>query len=97
MSYIIGSVAKCERAWSIAGLIRTPLRQSHSPIVFEAILFLNQNSQYWSMEDVAAALSSVSDDHREARSDKFAAAIEMADAFAVEHGSDELVHVDEDD
>lgn len=45
-----------ERLWSIAKLVMTDRRRGLSPIVFEAILFLNQNADLWGIEDIVKAI-----------------------------------------
>jgi hypothetical protein len=45
-----------ERLFSLARLILTDERKNMSPIVFEAMLYLQKNREYWSVIDVAQAM-----------------------------------------
>lgn len=56
LSFILGSAAVCERLWSIAKMVMSDRRKELSPVVFEAILFLNQNQHLRDTNDVQAAL-----------------------------------------
>lgn len=51
-SLILGSVAIIERLGSIAGKILTDHRKEITPIVFEALLFLRMNVDYWNVPTV---------------------------------------------
>lgn len=54
-SFILGSVATIERLWSIAGNVLMNHRKEMTPIVFEALLFLRTNKQYWNEHTVKEA------------------------------------------
>lgn len=55
--YILGSVAACERLWSIAGNIFTKDRASMSPLLLETLLFLRINQSYWNEQTVKLAVA----------------------------------------
>ena len=55
-SFILGSVAEAERLWSIADKFRPDHRKNTTPIVFEALLFLNINEEYWNIHTVKDAM-----------------------------------------
>jgi hypothetical protein len=44
---IFGSSAEVERLWSVASYILTTQRQSMTPQLFEAIIFLKTNHEFW--------------------------------------------------
>ena len=55
--FILGSVAEVERLWSIAKRVLTDDRKEKSPIVFEALVFLNVNREYWDEQCVKEAMA----------------------------------------
>lgn len=54
-SFIPGSVAEVERLWSTAKYILSENRQSMTPELFEALLFLKLNSRFWDVSLVSDA------------------------------------------
>ena len=54
--FVLGSIAEVERIWSIAIHILSDVRNRLKPLIFEAILFLKYNSQYWGDLLVAQAI-----------------------------------------
>jgi hypothetical protein len=45
--FILGSLVKVERVWSMADKILQPSRFSTCPYLLEVILFLKFNNKYW--------------------------------------------------
>eukprot|EP00171_Calliarthron_tuberculosum_P001491 IDg1491t1 len=56
-NFILGSVAEVERLWSIAKNVRSSSRKSLTPLLFESILFLKVNKEYWNLEVVIQAMN----------------------------------------
>lgn len=61
-SFIIGSVAEVERLWSIAKYILTENRGAMTPEVFESLIFLKVNSEFWDLTTVSEAIRSIRND-----------------------------------
>ena len=57
--FIQGSTAEIERVWSVSKHIMKHTRKSMEPLMFEAILFLKFNREYWNQESVQAAMKIV--------------------------------------
>ena len=55
-NFIVGSVAKVERLWSIGKLVCTSSRRRMTPQLFEALLFLRENERFWNERLVAEAI-----------------------------------------
>jgi hypothetical protein len=53
---IFGSSAEVERLWSVASYILTTQRQSMTPQLFEAIIFLKTNHEFWDLGMVVDAV-----------------------------------------
>lgn len=47
VDFICGSAAEVERLWSIAKYILTDNRSRMTPAMFESLLFLKTNVEYW--------------------------------------------------
>jgi hypothetical protein len=56
LRFLLSTSYVVERLVSLAHLILTDQRKSMSPTVFEALLYLQKNRDYWSVLDVAAAM-----------------------------------------
>jgi hypothetical protein len=56
LQFLLSTSNVVERLFSLARLILTDQRKSMSPIVFEAMLYLQKNREYWSVIDVAQAM-----------------------------------------
>ena len=54
--FILGSVARVERLWSIANYTLTTSRRRMTPQLLEAILFLRENQRFWDPALVAVAV-----------------------------------------
>ena len=59
LDYIGGSSAEVERLWSEAKFVLNAHRAKISPIVFEALMFIKFNQQYWDIFTVQRAYSTV--------------------------------------
>lgn len=53
--FILGSVAKDERLWSLSHRSLSQYRKSCAPVLSEALLFLKVNSEYWDFPLVSEA------------------------------------------
>ena len=54
--FILGSAAEIERIWSISKNILNNSRKSMTPLLFESLLFLKLNKNYWDQKLVSIAL-----------------------------------------
>ena len=54
--FILDSVAEIERLWSLAKNVLPSHRKSCSPVLTEALLFLEVNQGYWSLQLVCEAM-----------------------------------------
>jgi hypothetical protein len=59
VDFVLGSAAEVERLWSVARYVITDLRIRLSPVMFEALLFLKVNKDYWDKYLVAEAMKLV--------------------------------------
>ena len=59
VDFICGSAAEVERLWSVAKCILTDNRAKLTPAMFEALLFLKTNEEYWDMATVMEAYTRV--------------------------------------
>ena len=59
VDFILGLAAEVDRLWSIARYVITDLRSRLSPVMFEALLFLKVNKDYWDKYLVAEAIKLV--------------------------------------
>ena len=59
VDFVLGSAAEVERLWSVARYVITDLRSRLSPVMFEALLFLKVNKDYWDKYLVAEAIKLV--------------------------------------
>ena len=59
VDFICGSAAEVERLWSVAKYILTDNRAKLTPGMFEALLFLKTNEEYWDMATVMEAYGRV--------------------------------------
>ena len=59
MDFICGSAAEIDRLWSIAKYILTDTRSRLTSVMFETILFLKTNEEYWDMAMVMEAYTMV--------------------------------------
>ena len=59
MDFICGSAAEIDRLWSIAKYILTDTRSRLTSAMFETILFLKTNEEYWDMAMVMEAYTMV--------------------------------------
>ena len=57
--FSLGSSAEAERLFSLANFVMAQHRQRMTPEIFEAIVFLKLNSDYWDAETVRIALTDV--------------------------------------
>ena len=62
VDFICGSAAEVERLWSIAKYILTDNRSRMTPAMFESLLFLKTNEEYWDMSMVMEAYTRVRND-----------------------------------
>ena len=53
--FICGSAAEVERLWSIAKNVLTNNRSRLTPAMFETLLFLKTNDEYWDIQSVQEA------------------------------------------
>ena len=74
LDYIGGSAAEVERLWSEAKFVLTAHRAKISPIVFEALIFLKFNQQYWDIFTVKRAYINVI---KESRAERLSKIIEL--------------------
>ena len=54
--FILGLAAEVERLWSIATNVLTDEWKKTSPLMLEAVLFLQVNSRLWDVQTVKQAL-----------------------------------------
>ena len=59
VDFICGSAAEVERLWSVAKYILTDNRVKLTPAMFETLLFLKTNKEYWDMATVMEAYTRV--------------------------------------
>lgn len=62
VDFICGSAAEVERLWSVAKYILTDNRSRMTPAMFESLLFLKTNEEYWDMSMVMEAYTRVRND-----------------------------------
>ena len=55
VGFICGSAAEVERLWSICKYILTNVRSRMTPNLFEALVFLKVNHEYWDTRSVQLA------------------------------------------
>lgn len=60
--FIFGSAAKVERLWSRAVYILTNQRKRMTPMLFEALLFLQANERFWDLNLVSEAIGMAKSD-----------------------------------
>jgi hypothetical protein len=100
--FIYGSTAEVERLWSMARYILSTQRQRTSPMIFECLLFLRVNEEYWNddafiLEAVHHAAADRADERWERKMAELTLEedinrdLEMLDAF----GSDDEDDLDE--
>ena len=68
--FIMGSAAIVERLWSKADCIYTKRRAGLSPLVFEMIMFLKDNSDLWSIKEVVEADDRRKETNRNSRANR---------------------------
>ena len=56
VDFICGSAAEVERIWSICKYILTNIRSRMTPSLFEALVFLKVNNDYWDSVNCSAGL-----------------------------------------
>ena len=97
--FIYGSAAAAERVWSIAAYILTKNRERMTPQLFEALLFLRWNSDYWKGDQamVSEAIALVAADDKSARLEELVAANEEQGAMEDPVGEDDDDISDDDD
>lgn len=54
--FICGSVCEVERLWSVCKALLGVNRMSVTPIIFEALIFLKVNTEYWDQLMVCEAM-----------------------------------------
>lgn len=59
--YLCATSNVCERLFSQGKYVLTPQRKHMSPILFEAIMFLKKNIDYWDIRTVGAAIQASTD------------------------------------
>jgi hypothetical protein len=69
VSWVLGSAAEVERLWSVAKYILTETRRQMDPAMFETIIFLKINHEYWSQATVCEAIMNVKKARAAARPD----------------------------
>lgn len=77
--FVFGSAAEVERLWSISAYVLADHRQAMSPQMFEALVFLRTNSDFWDLQLVCKALTMV---HNETLT-KRAEDLQQADIIAL--------------
>ena len=60
VGFIFGSAAIVERLWSKANFIQTKHRRRMTPMLFESLLFLKENSRFWNDATVLKAVQMTS-------------------------------------
>ena len=58
--FILGSSAEAERLFSFTNFVLAEHRQRMIPELFEAIVFLKANADYWGAEAVSITLTNIS-------------------------------------
>ena len=66
--FIIGSVAEIERLWSFADAYLDGDRNKTTPLLFEAMIFLRYNREFWNEKTIVKALKIVKENRMSARS-----------------------------
>ena len=79
VDYICGSAAEVERLWSLCKYILTNTRSRMTPNLFEALIFLKVNYDYW---DAAAVQVAYTDALKGSQSDKIVAMVSQDDDYA---------------
>ena len=69
-NFILGSCAEVERLWSLAKFVLTDERSRMTPQLFEAILFLKVNKDWWGQFEVIEAMRMARAAQRETRLQK---------------------------
>ena len=85
VDYICGSAAEVERLWSLCRYILTNTRSRMTPNIFEVLVFLKVNHDYWDARSVQLAYTKALN----SRSDKIEAMIDEDDNYASGLGEDE--------
>ena len=70
LDFVVGSAAEIERVWSMANFILVKERNSMSPIMFEALIFLKFNFSYWDDALILKAYSKALNKQRSERLEK---------------------------
>ena len=86
VNYICGSAAEVERLWSLCKYILTNTRSRMTPNLFEALIFLKVNYDYW---DAAAVQVAYTDALKGSQSDKIVAMVNQDDDYDANLGDDE--------
>ena len=69
-SFILATAVIVERLWSVAGRLLSATRRSMTPEIFEAILFLHINRDFWDDELVYKAIALAKEARVKIRSQK---------------------------
>ena len=85
VDYICGSAAEVERLWSLCKYILTNTRSRLTPNLFEVLVFLKVNHDYWDARDVQVAYTKALN----LQSDKIQEMIDEDDAYDADLGDDE--------
>jgi hypothetical protein len=64
LQFLLSTLNVVERLFSLGRLILTD-KKSMSPIVFEVMLYLQKNREYWSVIDVAQAMRNTPPENNE--------------------------------
>ena len=85
VDYICGSAAEVERLWSLCKYILTNTRSRLTPNLFEVLVFLKVNHDYWDARDVQLVYTKALN----LQSDKIQEMIDEDDAYDADLGDDE--------
>ena len=85
VDYICGSAAEVERLWSLCRYILTNQRSRMTPNLFEVLVFLKVNHDYWDARSVQLAYTKALN----SQSDKVEAMIDEDEAYDANLGDDE--------
>ena len=76
LKFILASAAEVERIWSMAKYILVQQRKGMSPKLFECLIFLKYNRQFWNKRKVAEAYRKAKDKKSSDRAKKLAEEVE---------------------
>ena len=86
VDYVCGSASEVERLWSLCKYILTNTRSRMTPNLFEALVFLKVNYDYWDAASVQVAYTNALNG---LQSDRIVAMVEEDEEYAANFDEDE--------